>query len=187
MNASGRHPTITRPMSGTSSKKGFTPNSWPSWKRCWRWATATSACAGAPRKAGPTPKTAPSSTGSMKPGRSSTARKPTASRNLPYFLERDRQQDHQALRGRRALLVAQCALLTLRPAAEHAVRDTRPGDPLGNASRQTGADYLPTFGLVRASARGRYLLSCDAPQHGGPRRNRFGDGGQCTERPHQRE
>ena len=77
-------------------------------------------------------------------------------------------------------------LLKLRPAAEHAVRDARPGDPLGDAGRQTGADHLPAFGLFRPSARGRHLLSCDAPQRGGPRRDRFGDGGQCAERPHQR-
>ena len=64
---------IIRPTSGTSSKKRFTPNSWPSWKRCWRSATGISACAGARRKAAPTPKTAPSSMGSMKPGRSYTA------------------------------------------------------------------------------------------------------------------
>ena len=41
-------------------------------------------------------------------------------------------------------------------------RDARPGDPLGDASRQTGADHLPAFGLFRASARSRHLLSCDA-------------------------
>jgi hypothetical protein len=80
MNASGRRPMITWLTSGTSLKKAFTPNSCPRWKRCWRLATAISACAGARRKAGPTLKTAPSSTGSMKPGRSSTARQPTASR-----------------------------------------------------------------------------------------------------------
>jgi nicotinamidase-related amidase len=36
MYPSGRQPAIFRPTSGTSSKKGFTPNSWRSWKRCWR-------------------------------------------------------------------------------------------------------------------------------------------------------
>ena len=51
-------------------------------------------------------------------------------------------------------------------------------DPLGDASRQTGADHLSAFGLFRASARGRHLLSCDAPQRGGPRRDRVGDGDQ---------
>ena len=68
-------------------------------------------------------------------------------------------------------------LLELRPAAQHEVRDARPGDPLGDAGRQTGADHIPAFGLFRASARGRHLLSCDAPQRGGPRRDLFGDGG----------
>src|SRR6267143_3389443 len=72
MNVSGRRLTIILPTSGTSLKRRFTPTSWPSWKRCWRWAMATSACAGARRKAGPTPKTAPSSTASMKPGPSCT-------------------------------------------------------------------------------------------------------------------
>ena len=158
-------------------EKGFTPNSWPSWKRCWRWATATSACAGARRKAGPTPKTAPSSTGSMKPGRSSTERKPTASRDGPDHLERDRQQDHQALRGRRALLAAQCALLTLRPAAEHEVRDARPGDPLGDSA---GKQVLITSRrLVSFAHRHVAAISYrDAPERGGPRRDLFGDGGQ---------
>ena len=66
------------------------------------------------------------------------------------------------------------------------VRDARPGDPLGDASRQTGVDHLPAFGLFRPSARGRHLLPCDAPQRGSPRRDRFGDGGQCAERPRQR-
>ncbi len=56
-------------------------------------------------------------------------------RGCPDHRDRDRQQDHQALRRRRALLVAQRTLLTLRPPAEHAVWDTRPGDPLGDASR----------------------------------------------------
>ena len=49
-------------------------------------------------------------------------------------------------------------LLALRPAAQHEVRDARPGDPLGDAGRQTGVDHLPAFGLFRQSARGRHLL-----------------------------
>ena len=68
--------------------------------------------------------------------------------------------------------------LTLRPAAEHAVRDARPRDSLGDASRQTGADHLPAFGLFRPSPRGCHLLSCDPSQRGGSHRDLFGDGGQ---------
>src|SRR5262249_10607052 len=82
MNASDRRPMIIPPTSGTSSKNGFTPSSWRSSKRCSRSATDTSACAGARRKAVPTPKTPPSSMDSMKPGQSYTQKKRMASRKL---------------------------------------------------------------------------------------------------------
>ena len=49
-------------------------------------------------------------------------------------------------------------LLKLRPAAQHEVRHARPGDPLGDACRQTGADHIPASGLFRQQARGRHLL-----------------------------
>jgi hypothetical protein len=61
----------------------------------------------------------------------------------------DRQQDHQALRRRRALLAAQWEAVKLRPTAQHEVRDARSGDPLGDACRQTSVDYIPAFGLFR--------------------------------------
>jgi hypothetical protein len=50
---SGRHSEISRPTSGTSSKKGFTPNSCPSWKRCSRSATDISACGDCPEEGAP--------------------------------------------------------------------------------------------------------------------------------------
>ena len=51
------------------------------------------------RKAAPTPRMALSSMGSMKRGRSSTEKMLMASQDRPDDLQRDRQQDHQALRG----------------------------------------------------------------------------------------
>jgi hypothetical protein len=54
---SGRLSAIFQPTSGTLSKKGFTPNSWASWKRCWRLAMSISACAGAQKKVGQMSKT----------------------------------------------------------------------------------------------------------------------------------
>src|SRR5262249_17427856 len=69
--------------------------------------------------------------------------------NWPDHFQRDRQQNHQALRGRRALLAPQCKPLELRPAPQHEVRDARPRDPLGDACRQTGVDRIPAFDLFR--------------------------------------
>ena len=63
-------------------EKAFHPNSWHSSKRCWRSATAIWACADARRKAGPVPRMALSSMGSMKLARSSTEKTLMASQGL---------------------------------------------------------------------------------------------------------
>ena len=73
----------------------------------------------------------------------------------------------QAVRGRRALLAAECDPPKLRSPAQHEVRNARPGDPLGDPGRQTGIDHISAFDLLRQQARGRHLLSCDSPQCAG--------------------
>ncbi len=50
--------------------------------------------------------------------------------------------------------------------------------PLGDPRRQTGVDYISTFGLLRQQARGRHLLLCDTPQCASLCRDLFGDGGE---------
>ena len=129
------------------------------------------------RKAAPTPKTAPSSTVSMKPGRSFTAKTPygfartgqticnvTDSKIIKLFV------DDEPFWLPHAKLLNYDRRLNMK--AGHA----RPRDPLGDAGRQAGADQIAAAGLLRRPARGGDLLSRDAPQRGCRRRDRFGDG-----------
>src|SRR5271166_1529960 len=67
------NPADVETVHGLGNRR-FTLNSWPSWKRCRRSATDISACAGARKKAAPTPRMALSSMDSTKHARSSMAK-----------------------------------------------------------------------------------------------------------------